>query len=157
MFQDARAMATERTHRVANEDRVADLTIRPEKAFYIIEKAREFDVKVAPSAPDPGSNPADDASQVILEDRADDPTYQELVDALDGLNEDEAIDMVALAWLGRGDFTKEDWLDARAQARDRRETSVASYLAGIPLLADYLEEALSQLGYSGEEYELGRL
>ena len=142
---------------MANEDHVADLTIRPETAFYIVEKAREFDVKVAPSAPDPGSNPADDASRVILEDRADDPTYQELVDALDGLNEDEAIDMVALAWLGRGDFAKENWADARATARDRGETSVATYLTGIPLLADYLEEALSQLGYSGEEYELGRL
>ncbi len=150
-------MATRRMHGVANEDHVADLTIRPEKAFYIIEKARQFDVKVAPSVPDPASNPADDGARVILEDRADDPTYQELVDALDGLNEDEAIDMVALAWLGRGDFAKEDWADARAQARDRRETSVASYLVGIPLLADYLEEALSQLGYSGEEYELGRL
>jgi Protein of unknown function (DUF3775) len=31
------------------------------------------------------------------------------------------------------------------------------YLTGTPLLADYLEEGLSQLGYSLEDFEIGRI
>jgi hypothetical protein len=31
------------------------------------------------------------------------------------------------------------------------------YLIGTPLLADYLEQGLSQLGYSLEDFEVGRL
>lgn len=142
---------------MANEDHLVDLSIRPEKAYYIIEKAREFDAKVAPGVSDPGSNPADDQQRIILEDRANDPTYQELIGALDDLNEDEGTDLVALAWLGRGDYSPQEWLQARAQARERRSADgVGRYLVGIPLLADYLEEAMSQLGYSGEEFEIGR-
>jgi hypothetical protein len=37
-----------------------ELTISPEKAFFIIVKAREFNEKVEPSEPDPGSNTSDD-------------------------------------------------------------------------------------------------
>jgi hypothetical protein len=33
----------------------------------------------------------------------------------------------------------------------------AAYLAGTPLLADYLEEAVSELGYSLEDLEQDRL
>jgi hypothetical protein len=35
---------------------------------------------------------------------------------------------------------------------DEKETQ---YLIGTPLLADYLEEGLSQLGYSLEDFEIG--
>jgi hypothetical protein len=31
-----------------------------------------------------------------------------------------------------------------------------AYLIGIPLLSDYLELALSELGYSCRDYEMGR-
>jgi hypothetical protein len=35
--------------------------------------------------------------------------------------------------------------------------NTASYLLGMPLLGDFLEEALSMLGYSCEEFEIERL
>jgi Protein of unknown function (DUF3775) len=34
---------------------------------------------------------------------------------------------------------------------------VAAYLMGEPLLSDYLEEGLSQFGFSCAEFEIGRL
>ena len=142
---------------MAHEEHLADLSIRPEKTYYIIEKAREFDAKVAPGALDPGSNPGDDQQRIILEDRAHDPTYLALVGALDDLNEDEGTELVALAWLGRGDYVPDEWPQALITARERRSPDgVGRYLVGIPLLADYLEEGMSQLGYSGEEFEIGR-
>jgi hypothetical protein len=133
------------------------LTIPLEKLAYIITKAREFDVEVPPVDEDSGSNPSDDAEWDVLQDSADNPTYQELVDAINGLGEPERIDLLALTWLGRGDYTKEEWREALAEARRIHDAKETQYLIGTPLLADYLEEGLSQLGYSIEDFEMGRM
>ena len=133
------------------------LTIPLENLAFIIIKAREFDAEVPPVDEDSGSNPSDDAEWDVLQASADNPTYQELVDAINGLGDPERIELLALTWLGRGDYAKEEWRDAVEEARrihDERETQ---YLIGTPLLADYLEEGLSQLGYSLEDYEIGRM
>ncbi|HVA35208.1 MAG TPA: hypothetical protein VNG52_03170, partial [Stellaceae bacterium] len=63
------------------------LNINPEKVGFIIVKAREFDAKVEPVEPDPGSNPTDDADREILEDYEDDPTLEELRGAIDSLDD----------------------------------------------------------------------
>ena len=76
---------------------------------------------------------------------------------IDALTEDEQIDLVALAWLGRGDGTTDDWDDLRAEAARAHNKRTSRYLLGMPLLPDYVEEALSQLGLSCEDYEIGRL
>ena len=70
-----------------------------------------------------------------------------------GLNEDEQIDLVALTWLGRGDGELGDWDDIRGEASRAHNRRTAQYLMRIPLLGDYLEEALAQLGHSVEEFE----
>lgn len=133
------------------------LTIPIEKLAYIIIKAREYDVEVPPVDEDSGSNPSDDAARDVLEETPDNPTYQELVDAINSLSELERIELLALTWLGRGDYSKEEWRDALAQARSLHDDKETSYLVGTPLLGDYLEEGLSQLGYSIEGYEINRL
>jgi Protein of unknown function (DUF3775) len=133
------------------------LTIPIEKLAFIIEKAREFDAEVAPVNEDSGPAGPEEDIEDILEDTRGNPTHRELADALDGLNEDERSEMVALMWLGRGDFTKTEWNKALALARARHNGRERQYLMGTPLLSDYLEEAVSQLGYSLEEFELGRL
>lgn len=139
------------------EEIVPDLSISPEKVCYIIIKAREFDAKVEPVEPDPGSNPADNGEREILEDYSDDPTLAELRAAIDDLNDDEVVDLIALAWLGRDDFGKDGWDEARALARERHRPHSSRYLIGMPTLGDYLEEGLAALGYSCEDYEVGRL
>src|SRR6185437_4575009 len=111
-------------------------------------KAREFDAKVEPVEPDPGSNPTDDNEREILEDYADDPTLEELRGAIDSLDDDEVIDLIALAWVGRGDFDRPEWLQARRLAAERHRPHSAQYLIGMPALGDYLEEGLAALGYS---------
>ena len=136
---------------------MAELTISPETVCYVILKAREFDVKVDPSDPDSGSDPTDDQDIDILEDLADDPTFEEVSSALAALNDDETLDLVALAWIGRGDYTSEDWDEAREQAREIPLKDRPRYLLGTPLLGDFLEDGLSELGYSCEDYEIERL
>jgi hypothetical protein len=124
---------------------------------YIVEKAREFDAETAPVDSDSGSNPSDDKDVAILEASADNPTGQELAAALDALDDDQRIEILALMWLGRGDFDRSSWRDALVQAREIHNASETSYLMGTPLLADYLEEGITALGYSLEDYEKGRL
>jgi hypothetical protein len=134
-----------------------ELTISTEKVCFIIVKAREFDVKDAVSKPDPGSNPADDGDVAVLEDHEDDPVLQELTAFIDALDEDEQIDLVALTWLGRDDYEASDWASVRDEAARAHNRRTSSYLLGMPLVADFLEEALSMLGHSCKEFEAGRL
>ena len=142
---------------IPDGDNGPTLAISPEKACFIIVKAREFDAKDAVTDPGDSSNPADDAMVSILEDRIDDPVVQELRGFIGALNEDEQIDLVALTWLGRGDGTIGDWSDLRAEAARAHNKRTAAYLLGIPTLADHIEEGLSQFGLSCEEFEAGRL
>ena len=133
------------------------LTIPLEKLAFIIEKAREFDAESAPVNENERADGDDEPLEAILDESRSNPTYQELVASIESLNDDERDEIIALAWLGRGDFSKQEWREAKATAHERHNGREAQYLAGTPLLADYLEEAASQLGYSLEEFELGRL
>ena len=130
------------------------LTIPLEKLAYIIEKAREFDAEVPSDAEEAaGSNAADDDERQILLDTPDNPTAQELRSAIDGLNVDEREELLALVWLGRGDYDAENWSEALRQVR--QTSTETAYLLGTPLLADYLEEGMSALGLSLEDFQRG--
>jgi Protein of unknown function (DUF3775) len=133
------------------------LAIPLEKLAYIIVKAREYDAEVPPVDDDSGSNPSDDGGRDVLEETPENPTYQELADAIGSLSELQRIELLALTWLGRGDYGKEEWRAALREARRVHDEKETDYLIGTPLLADYLEEGLAQLGYSIEDYEIGRL
>jgi hypothetical protein len=134
-----------------------ELSISAETVCFLIVKAREFDAKDPVSEPDPGSNAADDHMISVLEDHGDDPSMQEITSTIDALDVDEQVDLVTLAWLGRGDYTVADWDDLRDEAAGAHNKRTAAYLLGLPLLADYLEEGLSMLGISCEEFEMRRL
>jgi hypothetical protein len=134
------------------------LRISSEKVCYVVVKAREFDVKVAPEWLDDGSNPTDDGMMRILEDYADDPTLAELRSYLKALDDDELEDLVALTWLGRGDYTTDEWEDLISEVRDvRASQNTVRYLIGIPLLGDYLEDGLAEFGLSCAEFEIGHM
>jgi hypothetical protein len=141
----------------STDEEESPLTISPEKVCFIIMKAREFDAKDEVTEPDPGSNPADDMDVEVLEEHEDDPVVEELTSLIGSLSEDEQIDLVALAWLGRDDYQASDWASVREEAAQAHNRRTAEYLLGIPQLGDFLEEGLSMLGYSCEEYEIGRL
>ena len=129
---------------------MAGLEISPAKVGFVIIKAREIAAKVA--AWDDGATSDHDAES-ILEDFSDDATQAELKEFIRDLNEDEQVSLVALAWIGRGLFGPEELEEALTTARSERTNRTADYLLGMPLLSDYLEEALDRLGYSVEDAE----
>lgn len=133
------------------------LSISPEKVCFIIIKARQFDAKTPPVEPDPGSNAIDEQFFDVLEDSPDDPVVQELAGFIGELNEEEMSNLLALVFVGRGDFGPEEWEDALAAAEEDPDRRSAGWLLGQPLLGDLLEDALSQLGYSCEDYETDHL
>jgi len=131
--------------------KVPNLSISPEKVFFIVAKARQSDSKATES--DLPTDLSDDDSSYGLEDLSKDTDRSELSGFIRGLNVDEQIELVALMWLGRGDGDLDNWPDLRAEATRAHNNRTASYLIGTPMLADYLEEALSLFGKSFEDFE----
>jgi hypothetical protein len=126
-----------------------------EKVCFIIVKAREFDAVV--DEPSDASNPSDDRFVKALTPANETTTRRELTAFINALNEDEQTELVALLFVGRGDYTPEEWNDALAAARDRGDPPTARYLLGDPLLGDLLEDGLSAFDLSCEDFEKDRL
>ncbi len=129
---------------------MAELEISPTKVGFVIVKAREYAAKVG--AWDDSATSEHDADS-ILEAFSDDPTLAELKGFIRDLNEDEQASLVALAWIGRGSYAPEEFDEALKTARAERTNRTEDYLLGMPLLSDYLEDALDGLGYSIEDAE----
>ncbi|TMJ28123.1 MAG: DUF3775 domain-containing protein [Alphaproteobacteria bacterium] len=134
-----------------------DLSISSEKVCFLIVKAREFDVQDVAADDDSGSNPSDDREIDVLEAAPDNPVAQEIRVFIAELGEEEKADLIGLLRLGRGDGTMEDWQAMRDESLREHGGRIAAYLMGEPLLSDYLEEGLSQFGFSCAEFEIGRL
>jgi hypothetical protein len=140
---------------MASEDlqmrKAPDLSISPEKAFFIATKSRQSDGTAADLNANSGS--ADDDAVHGSRDRSRTADRAELSGFIQDLNVDEQIDLVAMMWLGRGDGDLDNWNDLRSEASRAHNNRTASYLIETPMLADYLEEALSQFGMSPEDFE----
>ena len=119
------------------------LNLPLDKVSFIILKAREYDVKEEDADPDSGSNPIDDGQADVLTNKQEDSVREELLGAIRALNEDERLRLVALAWLGRGTYSKEEWREAVNTARSEHSRRTAEHLLGLPLLGDYLEDGLA--------------
>ena len=70
----------------------------------------------------------------------------ELRGLIEALNDDEAAELVAVMWVGRGSFEPEEIAEAIATARAEATTPTADYLIGTPHMADHLETGLEALG-----------
>ncbi len=101
-----------------------DLEITPAKVVHIIYQAREGDLATS-----------------------------ELHEFIAGLNDDEKAHLTAIAWVGRGAFEPEDFMEAVATAYAEATTPTEDYLMGMPHLAENLEAGLEALGIdvAGEE------
>ncbi|MBV8850505.1 MAG: DUF3775 domain-containing protein [Methylobacteriaceae bacterium] len=127
-----------------------------ERVCFIIVKAREFDTAGGEPGDD-ASNPTDDRFVSAFSPANEKTTQRELTAFINALDEDEKTELVALLFVGREDYTPEEWDDALAAARDRGDPPVARFLLSEPLLGDLLEDGLSAFDLSCEDFEKGRL
>ncbi|RKK01521.1 DUF3775 domain-containing protein [Pseudoroseomonas wenyumeiae] len=73
---------------------------------------------------------------------------------IEELNEDEQAALVALAWVGRGDYEPDQWEEAVSMAKERAAGgSTADYLIQMELAADLLAEGLGSFGFSIDDIE----
>ncbi len=130
--------------------------IATEKVCYLILKARELESEDEGVRAD-ASNPSDDKFVSVMTEDAFAAVRAEASGFIDALDEDEQCELVALVWVGRGDFSGEEWDAAMQQARERRqEGRTGAYLLGTPLLSSLLEEGLAEFGESCEDYAADR-
>jgi hypothetical protein len=132
-----------------DDDEPIELNISIDRIRDIVLLAREFDMAEFPDEPDPGSDPDETEDREELLDDGEDPTETELREMIDDLNDDEVVDLIALAWVGRGDFGRAEWAEAKALARERHGQKSSAYLMGMPTLSEYLDEGLVTLGHPG--------
>src|SRR5690349_20844088 len=118
-------------------------TIDPDKVCRVIVQARALGAETDARLDDEASTMADDTMLAVLEDTIETATDQELAEVIENLSIDEQIELVALSWVGRGSFTREEWPEAVREARQAHGRRTAEYLLGMPLLADYLADGLA--------------
>jgi hypothetical protein len=134
-----------------------DLALSLEQVCFVVTKARQINVKDVVTEPDPGSNPTDDGEAAVLEDHSNDASESELEGLIHVLNVDERLDLVTLAYIGRDDADLNEWNEMRAEAAQAIGSSVSRLLLDMPLLSDYLEDALAKFGVSCLDLEQDRL
>src|SRR5437588_9894793 len=78
-----------------------------EKVCFIIVKAREYDVAGGEPSDD-ASNPSDDRFVSAFTPANEKTTRRELTAFINALNEDEQTELVALLFVGRGDYNAEE-------------------------------------------------
>ena len=127
------------------------LHIPLETLCYIIAKAREFQAKEEVVIPDAPASPTEDWALQILADHNGDYTLTELVECVAEMNQRQRAELVALMWVGRGDYTLEDWETAVDDAIGDYSVRAATYLVAHPMVAEDLEEGLIAHGYSCEQ------
>jgi len=96
-----------------------------------------------------------DADEDTDEDEDEDAITEEmLTDFIDELNEEQQVALIALAWVGRGDYEPEEWEEALKLAAERNTRGDASaYLTGMEGLGDLLSEGVGAFGLAIEEVE----
>jgi hypothetical protein len=127
-----------------------ELRISVEKVCALIEAARELAGKVPSSAGDRTTTGDDsklatiDEPEGIGEDQ--DARRRETIEFIAGLNVDEQTDLLALIWLGRGDYGIEEWDDALSEAEARIAARDPDYMIGDAALPEYLGDGLEAFG-----------
>lgn len=117
----------------------------------IITKAKEIGVARDLYLPgDPESPELEGAIDVLAEDK-NDLTRAELRDTINQLEPDQQEELIALMFIGGGDFEKEEWLSALSEARKIPVKKRADFLLSKPMLADFLQDGLAAFGFACEE------
>lgn len=129
---------------------MTELDLNRDTVRFIIDKAHEFHTRDDVTFDDEPEIADEDWSRQVTADYGTDPYYLELKSTIEDLEPDQQMSLVALMWLGRGDFSADELNEALKQAEDSWTDHAADYVIGTAMLADYLEEGLEQLDSSDE-------
>lgn len=119
------------------------LEINSETVCRLIILAKEFHAQEEVVIPEEPGSPSGDWARQVLASHSDDSTFREFKSIVRDLEPDQQHQLVALMWLGRGDYALDEWDDAMEYAADNTSPMTAEYLIAHPMVADYLTEGLA--------------
>lgn len=126
------------------------LNVSGETVCRLVELAQAFQARDTVSMPEDAGNPIDDTAgaEALTEPAGgeEDGSVAEFRTIIEDLEPDQQTEVVALMWLGRGDFQEDEWEEALRLARDEWTPDTADFLLGHPLLSEYLVEGLAVFG-----------
>jgi len=123
------------------------LDVNPNTVCELMELAREFHAQEQVVFPEEPEISGVEWPLQMLEAHSEDPTLDIFRSLVDDLTPDQQQQVVALLWLGRGDYSLDEWEDALTYAAEAWNEATADYLIAHPLLANHLAEGLDQHGY----------
>jgi hypothetical protein len=119
--------------------------IRHETLCSLIALAREFQAKEEVCIPQDQDSPSEDWALQMLADHGNDYNVGEFRGIVRDLSERQRAELVALMWLGRGDYTAEEWEEAVDEALGDYSIRADEYVLAHPMVSDHLEEGLIAL------------
>jgi hypothetical protein len=115
----------------------------------IIQRAREIEALVPATDIDPDEDDIDhDDMLAPLEEESNETVEVELLAVLEDLAEDQIVEVLALAMVGRGTYDVSEWDDAIEIAGDPDEPPAIDQLMEMPMLAACLDAGLAAFDLS---------
>jgi len=117
----------------------------------LILQLRQHSAKESRVAPEPATHPGDTQGEGIidtevLQDGAGDDIGAVVSSEIGAMDEEQQRELLALFWIGRGEFTGEEFEIAKSEAADRVADDLDKTLLAEPLLADHLANGLAEIG-----------
>ena len=122
----------------------------------IVLRAREYEAQTpsdydADEAAD-NVDDEDEGALSVLDDSINDSVEEELRSIMEDLGEDQLIEVLALCWVGAGNYDASDWDEALQDAQDMHDDGgsegVIDELLDMPLLPSVLEAGLAAFDLS---------
>lgn len=126
------------------------LEINTETLCRLIDLAKEYHAQQDTDSSDEPES-IDEWDGELPEAAEESPFVEEFRAVMEGLNPDEQQQVVALMWLGRGDYELDEWDEALEYAAEAWTPTTADYLLAHPLLADHLTSGMEAFGLSCED------
>ncbi len=123
------------------------LGVNPDNVCRLIQLAEEFHAQEEVVIEDEPTSLVEDWPTQILASHPGDYTLAEFRAIVNDLDRSQQEQVVALLWLGRGDYAVEDWQALLRDVNDAWTPRTADYLIAHPLLPTYLTDGLDLLGY----------
>jgi hypothetical protein len=125
--------------------------IRQETLSSLVALAREFQAKEEVCIPQEQDSPSEDWALQVLADHGNDYNVGEFRSIVSDFSERQRAELVALMWLGRGDFSVEEWEQAVDEALGDFSVRAAEYVLAHPMVSDDLQEGMIALGLEGDD------
>jgi hypothetical protein len=123
-----------------------ELTVPLETVCRVIAKARELEAPTA-DADEDEADLAESGEEYAVEDDTDSGLEDEVRTLLEDLADEEVIEVLALALVGRGTYDPSEWDDALEEAGEDTDDAIEQLL-DMPMLAAYLDAGLSAFDMS---------